>query len=767
MLRTSAELKQLSWRWPGESLEDWRLRWASAFALKPGEVPDTAKKLASEMARLAKLIRGRVNAAMEVESEKGPLRRLHAAFRDVLLHDLDADGFADMYAQTITYGLFAARRSRPMGITAENARDMVPSTNPFLRDILGQFTDVSGLTASLDFDELGIDALVALLNCANIGAVVEDFGRAKPGEDPVIHFYEDFLSEYNRKQKIQRGIFYTPRPVVSYIVRSVHELLQTEFGLEDGLASTATWGEMLAKFPGLNLPEGATAGTPFVQVLDPAVGTGTFLVEVIDLIHKTMREKWRQQGHMDLEIPGLWNEYVPNHLLPRLYGFELMMAPYAIAHMKIGLKLSETGYRFLASERLRIYLTNSLEPAQDFSGQFDIMAPALAHEARAVNEVKRHTPFTVVVGNPPYAKSSQNQGRWIAQLMEEYKRTVRSAETQIQSLSDDYSKFLRLGHFALEQSRVGILGYINNNGFLDGPLFRDMRSSMLAFFEGIRILNLHGDSRKRFSPPDGKADENIFDIQQGVAATVMWRKEPPQRLGSVGYVEVWGSRQDRYKALQSGLASHIKFEPLQPTPTLFLFIPIEKEAEAEYQAGWHLYDVFGTGNREADNHESYGAGFVTQQDRFAIGFSEVDVADNVCEFLNSRAREDALWEKFEFCSTNQWNFDRAKAELKGLDIRRLTRRCLYRPFDYRFTVFDRNVVTIARKRITSQFDEPNMGLLTTRRVTRLPFNNVFATKHYARSTRWHHTTATLSFFHCGFSLVAIATLPPSWKGSVG
>ncbi len=324
MLRTSRELSQLRWRAAGETVDAWRQRWSEAFALKPGEVADTAKKLASEMARLAKHIRGRVNQALAVESDKGPLRRLYNAFREVLIHDLTEDGFADMYAQTITYGLFTARRSRPSGITADNAMDMVPATNPFLRDLLAECANVSGFTHSLDFDELGIDAVVQMLNAANIDAIVDDFGKARPGEDPIIHLYEDFLSEYNRQQKVQRGIFYTPRPVVSFIVRSIHEFLRTEFGLEDGLASTATWAEMLARIPELTLPQGSKPDTPFVQVLDPAVGTGTFLVEVIDVIVRTMREKWRKDGHLPLEYSGLWNAYVAEHLLPRLYGYEVM-----------------------------------------------------------------------------------------------------------------------------------------------------------------------------------------------------------------------------------------------------------------------------------------------------------------------------------------------------------------------------------------------------------------------------------------------------------
>jgi len=298
---------------------------------------------------------------------------------------------------------------------------MVPITNPFLRDLLSTFLTVGGRKGKVDFDELGINDVVQALRDANMEAVIRDFDDKNPQEDPVIHFYELFLKEYDPKKRIQRGVFFTPRPVVSFIVRSVDEILRKEFGLADGLADTTTWGEMVKRHPEIKIPDGAKPEDPFVQILDPACGTGTFLVEVIDVINHAMKAKWRKQGHMALEFQNLWNEYVSDHLLPRLYGFELMMAPYAIAHMKIGLKLEGTGYCFGSHERARIYLTNSLEPPQDFSDRFEFDAPALAHEAQAVNAIKRHKRFTVVIGNPPYSVSTQNRGTWAISLIASYK----------------------------------------------------------------------------------------------------------------------------------------------------------------------------------------------------------------------------------------------------------------------------------------------------------------------------------------------------------
>jgi len=433
-------------RWPEDEtdLDGWRSHWSSAFTLRHREVITTSKRLAERLADLATAIRKRVNAVLAVETEKGPLRKVMTAFQDALIHDLNEDGFADMYAQTIAYGLLSARVSRPAGLSPDDAALMVPRTNPFLRELMEEFLRIGGRRKNsdgtgIDFDELGVNDVVEVLRDANMAAVLRDFGRARPGEDPVIHFYEDFMKAYDAQQRVKRGVYYTPKPVVSFIVRSVDEILREEFGLPLGLADTTTWAEMKRRFEAGELPnqsrdrvkqshdrkgavsspspaqgegrgegepfriaDGVKPDDPFVQILDPAVGTGTFLVEVIDLVHKRMRQHWLAEGRMELELPKLWNEYVAEHLLPRLYGFELMMAPYAICHMKVGLKLAGTGYRFRSGERLRVYLTNSLEPPTDLSEMLEFVAPFLAHEARAANVVKASLRPAVVMTCPRF-----------------------------------------------------------------------------------------------------------------------------------------------------------------------------------------------------------------------------------------------------------------------------------------------------------------------------------------------------------------------------
>ena len=342
--------EHLAWPEDDSDVDAWREQWRDAFVLRHREVVSTSKELSIRLAGLARAIRDRIQTALAIESETGLLTKLMKGFQTSLVHDLDADGFADMYAQTIAYGLLSARIADPTKKTADDFAGHM-RTNPFLRELMETFLKVGGRRGKaggpgIDFDELGVSEIVELLDDANMEAVVRDFGDKNPQEDPVIHFYELFLKEYDAKKRMQRGVFYTPRLVISFIVRSVDERLRTEFGLEDGLADTATWGEMDKRHEDLKIPDGVSPDQDFVQILDPATGTGTFLVEVIDLIHKTLTAKWKAQGDGEKKTEKRWNEYVPKHLLPRLHGYELLMAPYAIAHLKIGLKLHETSYRF-------------------------------------------------------------------------------------------------------------------------------------------------------------------------------------------------------------------------------------------------------------------------------------------------------------------------------------------------------------------------------------------------------------------------------------
>ena len=321
-------ISQLSWPDDSEDLDAWRKRWRGAFELRHRQAITQSRELALRLAELAQAVRNRIRAALLIETETGLLTRLMEAFREALVHDLDEDGFADMYAQTIAYGLLSVRITDPERRSVDDFAAHM-RTNPFLRDLMETFLHVGGRMGKagepgIDFDELGVSEVVELLDDADMEAIMRDFGDRNPDEDPVIHFYEHFLAAYDKEQKVRRGVFYTPRPVVTYIVRSVDELLRTEFGLEDGLADTTTWSGLAKRQKELKIPKGTSPGQAFVQILDPATGTGTFLVEVIDRIHATMVEKWTAQGHGKKMIETLWNDYVPKHLLPRLHGYELL-----------------------------------------------------------------------------------------------------------------------------------------------------------------------------------------------------------------------------------------------------------------------------------------------------------------------------------------------------------------------------------------------------------------------------------------------------------
>ena len=682
--------------WPDDEGDPdaWRERWRAAFTLRHREVITTSKQLSERLAELARAIRDRILTALAIETEAGPLTQLMKAFKTALVHDLDEAGFADMYAQTIAYGLLSARITDPARRTADDLAAHM-RTNPFLKELMETFLHVGGRRGKaggpgIDFDELGVSEVVELLDQANMEAVVRDFGDRNPQEDPVIHFYEHFLAGYNKKQKVSRGVFYTPRPVVSYIVRSVDELLRTEFGLADGLADTTTWGEMAKRHEDLKIPEGTSPTQAFVQILDPATGTGTFLVEVIDLIHNTMAAKWKSQGHGEKKSQTLWNEYVPKHLLPRLHGYELLMAPYAIAHLKIGLKLFETGYGFESDERARVYLTNALEPAEDEQLMLDFL-PALAHEAKAVNEIKRKQRFTVVIGNPPYSGLSSNMGSWIDGLLKG--RLLDGATTASYYhvdgaplgerkvwLQDDYVKFIRLSQWLLDGTGVGVHGYISNHGYLDNSTFRGMRWSLMQSFRRIRVLDLHGNLKKKEVPPGGGRDVNVFDIQQGVAIGLFTKAGAAR---SVRHADLWGERDSKYGWLLEHGSLATEWAQLEPAPPFYLFEPFDDAGTGAYYDGSAINQIMPVNV----------TGIVTARDDFVIDFDGGGLRSRIADLRSKSLSDDVIRKKY-FVGKGSKKYPPGDSRGWKLPAARLKIReddqwderyapVLYRPFDIR------------------------------------------------------------------------------------
>ncbi len=462
-------------------------------------------KLAAMMAGKARLLADIIENALTSDEDNhldSSLKEQMNAFKEILIHDITPKAFADVYAQTIAYGMFAARLHDESldNFSRQEAAELIPKTNPFLRRLFGY---IAGPEID-DRIKWVVDNLAEIFLATNVEQILKDYGKATKMEDPVIHFYETFLSEYDPKLRKSRGVWYTPQPVVDFIVRAVDDILKTEFDLPQGLADTGKT-KIKVDFQGKK----AEKEVHKVQILDPPTGTGTFLAETVKHIHK----KFKGQE-------GIWSSYVDEHLIPRLNGFELLMASYAMAHLKMDLLMKETGYRGSGDKRFRIYLTNSLE--EHHPDTATLFANWLSTEANEANLIKRDTPVMCVIGNPPYSVSSSNKGEWIENLVSDYKKDLN--ERNIQPLSDDYIKFIRYGQYYIEKNGSGILAYISNNSFIDGIIHRRMREDLMKTFDKIYILDLHGNAKKKETTADGSPDQNVFDIMQGVSINIFVKK---------------------------------------------------------------------------------------------------------------------------------------------------------------------------------------------------------------------------------------------------
>jgi predicted helicase len=683
------------------------------FLLAQAPTVNTPKELAIRMAAIAQLIRNAISQAFKSEAGAGSLHGQLQGFKHVLLPDLDSEQFADMYAQTICYGLFAARmNTSEEQFTREHAAYAIPKTNPFLRKMFGYI-------AGPDLDERiawAVDDLVAVLRHTDMGAILRDFGKRTRQEDPVVHFYETFLAAYDPKLREARGVYYTPEPVVSYIVRSVDYLLKHDFGLPDGLADATKIC--------LQKADGTTFETHKVQILDPATGTGTFLHSVIDLIHDSFKGN-----------EGMWSGYVSQHLLPRVFGFELLMAPYTVAHMKLGLQLAETGYDFEGNERLGVYLTNTLE--ESYEGSTLPFAEWLVQEAQAADRVKHEAPVMVVIGNPPYSGHSANKGEWIAHLLhgkDDLTGTKVSSYFEVDGhelgeqnpkyLYDDYVKFIRFAQWRIEQTGYGILAFISNHGYLDNPTFRGMRQALMQSFDDIYVLDLHGNSKKKERSPDGSKDENVFDIQQGVAIGIfVKRKGKSNAIGvaSVYHAELWGMREvfelvekekrqvgGKYFWLQSHDVSNTEWVQVETKAPFYLFVSQNVHLLKEFEQGWRLVDVMPINS----------TGVKTHRDHFVMDFDRVILEKRIVDFRNLLISDDILAQQYKLQDTRDWKLGKKRRSLAA-NIQWYTyfTRCLYRPFDVRAYFHHEDVVELPRDEVMRHMlMGRNLGFIFMRQV---------------------------------------------------
>jgi len=457
----------------------------------------SAEALAKMMAGKAAIIKDVLFKTLDEDKDlNSELVAQFKAFKDQLIHDLGPEEFADIYAETIAYGMFAARLHDQTieTFTREEALNLLPKSNPFLRKL---FEYVAGPSLA-DGLRRTVDELAEIFQATDLQKLFENFGSFTQRNDPFIHFYETFLAEYNPAKRKARGVWYTPEPVVNFIVRAVDDVLKSEFGLADGLADTSKvtvdWdtGQSHKGKPVIEKKE-----LHRVQILDPAAGTGTFLAEVIKQIAPRIKEVAK----------GQWPRYVEQELIPRLHGFELLMASYAMCHMKLDMMLSEMGYKPTANPpRLGVYLTNSLEEGEKANQELPF-AQWLSNEAKEANTIKRDMPIMCVIGNPPYSGESANKGDWIMGLMEAYKMEPggkqKLQERNPKWINDDYVKFIRLAEHLIERNGEGVLGFITNHGYLDNPTFRGMRWHLLNSFDKIWVLDLHGNSKKKEVSPDG------------------------------------------------------------------------------------------------------------------------------------------------------------------------------------------------------------------------------------------------------------------------
>ena len=646
-----------------EDLEDFIALVNHIASTKPSKIT-SAKRLAIQMAAKARILASTINNAFCLAEEDSKsaeknkqLQGQLDAFRKVLINDLTPQGFADIYAQTVAYGMFAARLhdNTPDNFSRQEAANLIPKTNPFLRNIFQQI-------AGYDLDERIawiVDDLINVFLATDVQKVMKNYSQKGIHRDPMIHFYEDFLKAYNPSLRKLKGVWYTPQSVVQFIVRAVDEILQRDFELSEGLADYSKFVHEVVneqyekgekKFKGKSSSPTIKQEMHRVQILDPATGTGTFLAEVVNQIFDKFNG-----------MQGMWQGYVNDHLLPRLHGFELLMASYAVAHLKLDMLLQQTGFNHAEnSRRLKIYLTNSLEEVHPDTGT--LWAQWLSDEASAANRIKRDCPVMVMIGNPPYSGESQNKGEWIMRLIEDYKKEpggkMRLNERNPKWINDDYVKFIRLAQNYVERNKYGIIGFINPHGFLDNPTFRGMRWNLLSTFDKIYTINLHGNYKKKEVCPDGSPDENVFDIQQGVSINLFIKtgKKKASELGKVYYYDLYGKREEKYDFLTNTSFSEVKYQELQPVAPMYFFVPKNFGLMDEYEKGVSISSLFSLGSM----------GITTGHDKEMVSLQSFK---------------------------SDYNFQYS-----------------YRPFDIRWINYDVKQITRARANVMNNLKKPNIAL---------------------------------------------------------
>lgn len=690
------------------------------FTTHVGQSIKNSKKLAEMMAGKARLLSDVIEQALnsdETSQEDSTLKDQMLAFKDILIHDITPKEFADVYAQTIAYGMFAARLHDPTldTFSRQEAAELIPKSNPFLRKLFGYI-------AGPDIDDRIkwiVENLSEIFLACNAEEILKNYGKSTNMEDPIIHFYETFLAEYDPELRKLRGVWYTPAPVVNFIVRAVDDILKTEFNLPQGLADTSKTKVAVNTQTADKRSKTGYKQTEKkfhkVQILDPATGTGTFLAEVIKQVNK----KFKGQE-------GIWSSYVENELIPRLNGFELLMASYAMAHLQLHLLLKETGFKATKTQRTKIYLTNSLEEYHPDTGT--LFANWLSSEANEANHIKRDTPVMCIIGNPPYSGISSNNGKWISDLIKDYQYVdgVHFKEKK-HWLNNDYVKFIRYSQHYIEKNGSGVLAFINPHGFLDNPTFRGMRWNLLKTFDKIYTIDLHGNAKKKETCPDGSPDVNVFDIQEGVAITIFVKtgNKNKKELGKVYHYDVFGKREVKYNFLTNNSLSDIKFNKPKFKNPFYFFTPINYDVFEEYSNMIKVTELF--------NLNSVGC--VSANDALNISYSKLNQKEKIDDILNMNEIE---WrQKYKRPKdARDWTYKTAKKDALSNVTEKVYAKINYRPFDIRWTCYTGNSRGLYSspqpKTMKHIVTGKNLGLVIGRQgqvVGNMPWNLIYITQN--------------------------------------
>ncbi len=685
------------------------------FAQTISQTIKSPTKLAQMMAGKAKLMADVIEKSLnndDLQGIRSSIKSQMLSFQQMLIHDIDNKSFADIYAQTIAYGMFAARYHDPTlpTFSREEAASLIPKSNPFLRKL---FQDIAGY--DLDNRLVWIvEELVSIFLASDVAMIMKNFGKSTKQEDPVVHFYETFLGEYNPALRKARGVWYTPQPVVNFIVRAVDDILKTEFGLKEGLADTSkikikkkAVTQTLGKNAKLKEVE-TEVEVHKVQILDPATGTGTFLAEVVKHIHKKF------EGQQ-----GIWSKYVTNDLIPRLNGFELLMASYAMAHLKMDMLLTETGYKPTDDQRFRIFLTNSLEEAHPDTQT--LFSSWLSDEADQANAIKRDAPVMVVMGNPPYSGESANKGEWIMNLMEDYKKEPggkeKLKERNPKWINDDYVKFMRFGQHFIDKNGSGILAFINPHGFLDNPTFRGMRWNLLKSYDKIYTIDLHGNSKKKETSPDGSVDQNVFDIMQGVSINLFVKtgKKNVDELAQVFHCDLFGKRELKYDFLLNNNIKTTKYSLLEVSEPNYYFKINDAEIEIVYMNSFSIKELFIKSTIGIQSH----------RDELVVDFNENNLKSRFETIFNSSDLLPII-NKYNIKQSNNWNLQNSinkEKSFKDVEIKKLC----YRPFDERFIYYNDNFVDRTRQVVGKEIKNDNL-VLNFPKIVKVDWNHSFITK---------------------------------------